>query len=103
MKSEELPNYLKQVSDLEIQENITAGPSNGMSIRYSASVLERERRLKKQHWTSKLNLFLTAVAALAAVLSAYFAWRSVPATSKFSQPASSVSSQSQSSHSQPKP
>jgi len=50
MNRTELVEYLKAVSDVELEENITAGPGDGMSFRYSAAVAEKDRRKQKSEW-----------------------------------------------------
>jgi predicted lysophospholipase L1 biosynthesis ABC-type transport system permease subunit len=50
MNRAELVEYLKTASDVEVEENITAGPGDGMSFRYSAAVAERDRRKQKSEW-----------------------------------------------------
>jgi hypothetical protein len=37
--------------------------------------------LKRPHWTVKPNFWITVVSAIAAILAAYFAWRSLPPAS----------------------
>ncbi|MDQ8200507.1 hypothetical protein QEH56_20240 [Pelagicoccus enzymogenes] len=81
INKDNIAEYLKTAPDLEIEENIAAGPGGGLSYRYSASVAEKERRrkefeksLRKPSFLEKSSLIFTIIASIAAVFAAYFAW-----------------------------
>jgi hypothetical protein len=75
MNREQLVEYLKTASMVELQENITAGPGDGMAFRYSATVAELERRRAETKSTTNWPM-VSALVALA-VFCAYVMWKLV--------------------------